>query len=454
MSTLTNTFQKLKISRWIEYFNIPLHRNGFALVISLVSTSILGLAYWSVAARNFTAEEVGINTAIISGMMFLANISQFGLVNFLNRFLPKAGRATIRFIALTYLFSFIISLLSSGIFVLGVNLWSPTLGFLRSDSWLFTWFVLSTALWCIFALQDGVLVGLRYATYVPVENIIFALAKLGLLFVFARFFFQYGIFASWTFPLIFLIVVINTFIFGSIIPKHLYETEKQAEHFNLSQIARFILGDYFSTLVWMATVNLMPLIVLELSGPEANAYFYVPWMIAYSLYMISRNMGMSFTTEASKDQSYIREFSLRSIIQTSILLIPMIVVILIASPFILTLFGTDYAAEGSGLLRLLALSSIPYIITSLHISIARVQQRIMNIVITTSVLCGMVLLITFILLERFGLVGVGWAWLISQSVVAAVIALTSLRNILFFETGKKLIQIFSQSIQRLRFIFS
>jgi O-antigen/teichoic acid export membrane protein len=145
-------------------------------------------------------------------------------------------------------------------------------------------------------------------------------------------------------------------------------------------------------------------------------------------------MGMSFTVEAAKDQSYIREFSYRSIIQSSILIIPIISVILIASPTILSLFGSDYAAEGSKLLRLLALSALPYVITSLHISIARVQRRIINIVITMSALCGMVLLITFMLLGRLGLVGVGWAWLISQSVVAIVIALTSLRKILFFES--------------------
>jgi len=451
MSILSDNPVKLKITRWINYFDIPLHRNGFALVFSLISTSALGIAYWSIAARNFSVEEVGINSAVLSGMMFLGNISQFGLVNFLNRFLPKAGRATKRFIGFSYLFSIILGLLSSTLFVLGIDYWSPTLGFLKSDPWLFTWFVIATALWCIFALQDGVLVGLRRTTWVPIENIIFALIKLGLLFLFSGLVIQLGIFASWTFPLIFMIVGINTLIFWRIIPKHLSETGMEAEQFNLSQIIRFILGDYFGTLVWMATINLMPLIVLELAGATANAYFYLPWKISYILYMVSRSMGISLTVEAAKDQSFIKEYSYRSIIQAVIILIPAVFVILIASPNILRIFGEGYAAEGSSLLRLLALSALPNIITSLYISIARVQRRIKDIVIVMTALCGMVLFFTFLSIDRMGLVGVGWAWLISQSIIATVIGLIKFRSILLLEPSRRLIKKISHFIQSMKY---
>ena len=453
MGIRTDNIVKLKISRWIEYFNIPLHRNGLALMFSLISTSALGIAYWAVAARNFSAEEVGINSAVLSAMMLLGGFSQFGLVNFLNRFLPKAGHATKRFIVFSYLFSFFLGFISSTLFILGIQIWSPTLGFLKSDLWLFSWFVIATALWCIFALQDGVLVGLRRAAWVPVENIIFAVVKLGLLFLFSGMIFRYGIFASWTFPLIFLIVGVNILIFWQIIPKHVQETEVEAEKFSLSQIIRFIVGDYFGSLVWTATINLMPIIILELAGATANAYFYLPWKVSYILYMVSRNMGISLTVEAAKDQSFIREYSYRSVIQSVVILVPTIVVILVASPAILRIFGEGYAEEGSILLRLLALSALPNIVTSLYISIARVQRRIKDIVITVSILCGMVLLFTFLLISRMGLSGVGLAWLISQSVVATAIILTKLRDNLILQPVRSLINIISGVLKRMKNIY-
>jgi O-antigen/teichoic acid export membrane protein len=452
MSVVTENPLKLKIARWIEYFNIPLHRNSFALVFSFISTSVLGIAYWSIAARNFSTEEVGINSAVLSAMMFLGYISQFGLVNFLNRFLPKAGRATSKFIGFSYLFSILLGLISSTLFILGIDYWSPTLGFLKSDPNLFVWFVVATVLWCIFALQDGALVGLRRATWVPVENIIFSTIKLVLLLAFSGTIIQLGIFASWTFPLIFMIIVINALIFSRVIPQHINETGKDAEKFNLPQIIRFIVGDYFGTLMWSITITLMPIIVLELMGASANAYFYLPWKIAAILFNVSRSMGISLTVEAAKDQSKIEEFINRSIIQSIIVLVPVVLIILIASPVILRIYGEGYATEGSNLLRLLALSALPFIVTTLFVSVARVQRQIKDIVFTMMALGGLVLSLTFLSIDRLGLIGIGWAWLISQLVVATVIGLTKFREILITKPIKRIVASISNLIQSRRFV--
>ena len=55
------------------------YRNGYALVASSLLTSALGLAYWVVAARAYSATAVGVNAALISAMTFLTSISQLNL---------------------------------------------------------------------------------------------------------------------------------------------------------------------------------------------------------------------------------------------------------------------------------------------------------------------------------------------------------------------------------------
>ena len=48
----------------------PLHRNGYALVASSAVTSVLGLAYWIVAARAYSTEAVGVCAALpLSGLL-------------------------------------------------------------------------------------------------------------------------------------------------------------------------------------------------------------------------------------------------------------------------------------------------------------------------------------------------------------------------------------------------
>lgn len=90
-----------------------------------------------------------------------------------------------------------------------------------------------------------------------------------------------------------LLVPVNWFIFRQLVPKHIQATEAQSEPLQIGTIARYVGGDYLGSLVWTATTRLLPILVLERAGATASAYFSIAWTIAYSLYLVSRNMGMS-----------------------------------------------------------------------------------------------------------------------------------------------------------------
>ncbi len=65
------------------------------------------------------------------------------------------------------------------------GIWSPKLSFLSGGGWLIG-FVLAAAGDDVFTLQDSVLTGLRAAKWIPLENSLYALAKLLLLVVLAE----------------------------------------------------------------------------------------------------------------------------------------------------------------------------------------------------------------------------------------------------------------------------
>ena len=85
-----------------DHLRVPMFRSGYALVANEGVTAALGLVYWLVAARQYDARTVGINTAAISAMMFIAGVAQLNLMSALLRFVPVLGAARRRFIAVCY----------------------------------------------------------------------------------------------------------------------------------------------------------------------------------------------------------------------------------------------------------------------------------------------------------------------------------------------------------------
>jgi O-antigen/teichoic acid export membrane protein len=96
---------------------------------------------------------------------------------------------------------------------------------------------------------------------------------------------------------------------------------------------------------------------------------------------------------------------------------------------ILQVFGKAYAAQGSMLLQLLSLAIIPNICFVLCIGLLRVQRRILQIFIAQGSVALLTLALSYLLLPRYGIAGVGWAWLVSQSLAATVAYLVVLRPI-------------------------
>jgi LysM repeat protein/O-antigen/teichoic acid export membrane protein len=427
MSKTTLALRNLSFQRLAAHARTPLYRHGYALILSAAATSGLGVLYWMLATRYYPAEVVGLNSAVISAMLFVAGVAQLSLVSVITRFLPRAGHASRRLVGSAYTLTLAAAALGGLLFVLGIQLWSPALAFLGDSPWFALWFVLATMAWCIFTLQDSVLAGVKQAVWVPIENIAFALGKLALLLVFAWSAARYGIFASWTIPGAAVLLPISYLIFRRLLPRHAQTSAAQAEQLVPHQIAGYAASNYLGSMLSLAVTTLLPLLVLHQLGPRANAYFAQPWLIGSSLQLIAGNMAVSLTVEAATDRERLEVHTRRALIHTARLLVPAVTLVLIGAPYLLRLFGRDYAAEGAGLLRLLALGTLPNLVNMLYLSVARVRNRVVVIVVVQAALCALTLGLSYPLLHMYGVTGVGIAWLTSQTLVALGIALTRLR---------------------------
>jgi O-antigen/teichoic acid export membrane protein len=386
------------------------------------ATAVLGMVYWVLAARLYTTAHVGLGAAAISAMGFLAGVAQLNLAAVMVRFLPSTRRGAARLVASTYLVIAMTALLFAGFFVFSLDYWFSSLRFLRDDPWLAAWFVLATLCWCIFVNQDGVLTGLRRATWVPVENIAYGLAKIGLLVAFESFGYL-GLFASWTVPVLFVLFPVNMLIFRRFIPQHEQEPPAKTAPVELRQIRGYIAGDYLGSLLRLGMISLPPLLVTQILGPQMNAYFFQSWIIAYNLQLVSGATMASLTVEAVWDEGNLRGYSWRILKHTLALVSLGVAVLFVVAPYILRIFGEDYATEGTTLLRLLALAAIPQCVVALALALARVRQRIHEVVAIQAVSCAFVLGLGLVLLRIYGLNGIGLAWLIGQSILALFLIL-------------------------------
>src|ERR1039457_1181882 len=66
--------------------------NASSLVAATGITSVLGFAYWAVAARLFSQQAVGYGSAAVSAMTLLGTIGMFGLGTVLIGELPRRRR--------------------------------------------------------------------------------------------------------------------------------------------------------------------------------------------------------------------------------------------------------------------------------------------------------------------------------------------------------------------------
>jgi O-antigen/teichoic acid export membrane protein len=401
----------------------PLTRNGYALVMSAALTSALGLLFWIVAARLYTAEQVGLGGALLAALLTIGNMAQLNLGNVLNRFLPVAGARTGKLVGYSYALGVAAAIAISGGFVLAAGSIAPGLAFLAADPLTAAWFVSATAVWTLFVLQDSVLAGLRQSAWIPLENAMAAVAKIGILLVLAgTTLLGSGIFFAWIAPLPIIVAAFTAVIFVRLVPLNNPQVEPTAG-LSMRGLARFFGWDYAGTVAMMLALGVAPLLVLNMAGAEALADYHLAWTISYSLYLIGRSMGISLLAEGAADRNRIAALAADALVHTLLLLTGALVIVIAGAPLIMSLFGQRYLAEGVDLLRILALSCLPWSFNTLYLAVARANGSLLTVAIAQIATLILALGIGTPLLLLMGAKGMGAAWLAAHSLVAVGIAI-------------------------------
>jgi len=411
------------VTRLNNVRQVPLYRSSFALMLTTGLNGILGFAYWVLAARLYPATAVGLGAGAISAMTLVSSMGWVGLQFVLLRYVPVASRAQARLVRVCYAAAIAIALVATAIFLAGFARLAG-LGILTESPLTIVLFSLSIIFWVLFSLQDPVLIGLRRAGWVPVENATFGAIKAALLVALAASASAWAILGAWVLGLVGLVVVINVALFGRLLTK---ERTVQSRLPNERQLVRFATGHHFVAVTAAIPDSLVSLLNLSFMPGAANAYYYSAWAVSFSFRLLAVNMSNALIVEGALAESKVRSLVKQVSRMAFVVVIPLVVVVVAGAAPIMAAFGPKYA-QAANLLRLFAVALIPFTILNFVIAVERIRERVGRAMLIAGASTALTIGLDLWLIPSAGLTGAGWGWLIGQTVGAVIAVWLTMRR--------------------------
>ncbi len=409
----------LTVAKIRQQIKDPLYRNSLFLMANTVVTTGLGFFFWMVVARFYTEAEVGLASAIISAVYLLALFSTLGVDVALIRFSSKADKP-VEMINSCFTLSGTVALALAGIFLAGLDLWSPALGFVREDAMFILAFVLFAFGWTLSGIMDSIFIAKRRAEFALTKQTIFSLLKIPLPILLVLFFRAFGIVSSWGIAIGVALVISLFFLLPRV--QNGYHPVPGINLGIIKNVWRYSAGNYFAALFAAASTFILPVMIVNRLGAEQNAYFYVAWMMAGLLFIIPGAVSQSLFAEGSHFEDELVVNMRRSFRFVFLLLIPAVILLLLAGKWLLLLFGEGYSANALGLFWVLGASSLFVGVNSVYMTMLRVRSRMRELVLICGFTSVAVLLGSYFVMPTTGIIGVGYAWMAAQGVVSIYVA--------------------------------
>jgi O-antigen/teichoic acid export membrane protein len=394
----------------------PLFANaGYLLGVNLVG-ALVGFVFWGLAARLYPPEEVGTASAVISAVTLVSGIAGLGMGTGVVRFLPET-RSPRRFLNTVFTFNGLTAVLVGGAFLAGLSLWSPSLVVLRENSLYITGFLVYAIAMTLDAMVRSVFVARRQALYALIQTCVINGGRLLLVPVLV------GLGAAGLVGTVAIATVLAIALsFLGILPRVELGYRPRAD-FSWSDLAGIIpysVANYVGGLLTQTSRILLPLIVLEMLGSASSGYTYIAWMLGSLLASPGMSLANSAFAEGSNAPHRSAAILFRAGGLALLLTLPAAMMLGLAAPWVLLLFGPTYAREGAGLLRWLAGAAPFVVLTGLYFTYLRVRKRVGRLMVLSAAVAVITLGVAALLIDRAGIAASGIGWLLGNGLVTGI----------------------------------
>lgn len=408
----------------------PALRGALALILSAAMSGVLGFVFWVLTAHKQSASAVGSVSAEVSAIMFLASVGSLSLSNVFARFLPEAGWDARRLILLSYG-----GALLAGSIVATIFLLTPLArGLVLGGGFGRLAFAVCVVLNSVFMIQDGGLIGFGRSDWVPIENILVALARLALLPLATTFLSApIGILWSWAIPMGIAVVMVNALLIGPLAGR-----SKQCPDLPPPrELGRFVAVDSVTIAVTAAVTAFLPALITRRFGASQGGYFYVPWIITTMVSLLLSSIMISMVREAVARPEK-ANFTIRRSLGLVLLVVTMGTAgCLFLSPLVLAPLGPEFVVHGVPLLHWAGLALPAMAVNLLYWATCLVRRRpwpmvAVNLATSAGIIGGVLLL-------KYGanLGRVGNIYCLVQWTVAVIVAIPAYRALRTIGNDKK-----------------
>lgn len=396
----------------------PLYRNSLALMLNSAVGAFFGLLFWIVAARMMPAKDIGLVTAALSAAALIVGLSRLGLDAGLVRYLPESKNKNGLYSTIVMV-TLVLALVLTAVFMLGINIFSPALSFLRDGLFLPVFFAY-IAVTSIYSVQNMAFISIRRADLSLIQNLLLGV-RIPILLLIASFG-VFGVFSSLG------IAFLLTFVFGAFVLKRYgLSLSNGFDIASIRKTLKFSLGNYTAGIFAMAPTTIIPVMILNTIGAEGSAYFYVAYSVAGLLSMIPAAVSMSLFVEGSHSLP-LKESVVKSLRLIALLMVPALVFIYFFGDKLLLLFSKEYSEQSFEMLQLLAVSSLFSAVTSIYLTIKKIQRDVRMINYANFMLSVIIIGLGYVALLKYGLVGLGYAWLGANVVVCILVCGLAVRS--------------------------
>lgn len=403
------------VSRWMSTNRVMLINAG-SLVGTTTVTSVLGFAYWWVAARQFAPAAVGFASAAISAMTLIGTGCVMGLGTLLIGELPRQPGKESSMIGPALIIVSTLGVCAGIAFAVISPLISPHFGPLEAtigDAALFT---AGAGLTAITIFLDQAVIGLLRGELQFWRNMLASMTKLVALFAFGFWLWQWrdsgmAIYGTWTIGSICSLFALAIFAIAA----GKYSRKWFALEWGwLRKLGTTALQHHVLNLIIRVPALLLPVMVTILLSATVNAWFYVAFMMANFVFSIP----VALTTVLyAINAAHIRELAYKTRqtlgLSTGICVLGGCILFLGAA-LVLGLFGHVYAVQAEWSLRILVLGIFPMIIKNHYVAVYRVFGRLAHAIPPVAIGCLLELGAAGLGAHLGGLLGLSLFWIIAM----------------------------------------
>ncbi len=374
----------LSRARLLVSANRAILANSGSLIATSVATAILGFGFWGLAARMLPADAVGAGSAAISATTLLGSLGTFGLGSLLIGELPKRRMRPAPLISAAMAVAGVFATALGVLFAVAGPVLSTGLRAALPAWWVAAVFVAGVALTAVGAVLDQSLVALQAGSLQLWRNLYFGAAKLVLLGAAALLPWAAGapaIVAAWCAGIVLsLLLVLGHF------RRRGYRVRTRPRLSALRGLGARSVAHNVIDHALIVPGLVLPLVVTVVISPAANARFFAAWLLASTLYLAAYHVSTSLFADASAEGVVLSAKLRFSLMICLAFGVPASVVLAVASPLAMRLFGSGYGTDGATCLTILALAFLPGVIKNHWVTVSRLQGRLRRAATVLSVI--------------------------------------------------------------------